>query len=69
MSKINGKIGPYTCLDRNGWPVVTIKGRPVLNLLRLLIHTRKIKRWAPPVFPPDPAVTSQRKQWEATDGE
>ena len=29
-------------LDRFGWPVEKIKGRPVLNFFRLLIHTRKI---------------------------
>ena len=29
-------------LDRLGWPVERIKGRPILNFLRLLIHTRKI---------------------------
>jgi len=31
-------------LDRLGWPVERIKGRWFLNILRLLIHTRKIKR-------------------------
>jgi len=31
-------------LDKLGWPVERVKGRPVLNFLRLLIHTRKIKR-------------------------
>lgn len=31
-------------LDRLGWPVERIKGRYVLNFLRLLIHTKKIKR-------------------------
>ena len=31
-------------LDKLGWPVERIKGRRVLNFLRLLIHTRKIKR-------------------------
>jgi hypothetical protein len=30
------------CLDKLGWPVVCIKGRPVLNLFRKLIHTRRI---------------------------
>lgn len=36
-------------LDSLGWPVERIKGRPVLNALRLLIHTRKIVRtWKPP---------------------
>lgn len=31
-------------LDKLGWPVVTVKGRPIFNFLRLLIHTKKIKR-------------------------
>ena len=25
---------------RNGWPIERIKGRPVLNFIRLLIHAR-----------------------------
>jgi len=29
-------------LDRLGWPVEMVKGRPVFNFLRLLIHTRSI---------------------------
>lgn len=32
-------------LDKYSWPVETIKGRPVLNFIRRLIHTRKIVRW------------------------
>ena len=31
-------------LDKYGWPVVTIKNRPVVNFIRRLIHTRKIVR-------------------------
>ncbi len=31
-------------LDKLGWPIERIKDRPILNFLRLLIHTRKIKR-------------------------
>jgi len=31
-------------LDRYGWPVERVEGRPVLNFFRLLIHTCKIKR-------------------------
>jgi len=31
-------------LDKYGWPVERIKGRPVVNFIRLMIHTRKIKR-------------------------
>jgi len=30
-------------LDKLGWPVERIKGRPIFNFLRLLIHTRKVK--------------------------
>jgi hypothetical protein len=38
-------------LDKYGWPVETFKGRPVLNFLRRLIHTRKIvRRWQVPAF-------------------
>ena len=32
------------CLDKYGWPVTRFKGRPVTNLIRKLIHTRKIVR-------------------------
>ncbi len=32
------------CVDKDGWPVERIKGRPVQNLARLLLHTRWIKR-------------------------
>ena len=31
-------------LDSLGWPVERIKDRPITNIIRLLIHTRKIKR-------------------------
>ncbi len=31
-------------LDKLGWPVERFKGRWFLNFLRLVIHTRKIKR-------------------------
>ncbi len=31
-------------LDKLGWPVERFKGRWFLNFLRLIIHTRKIKR-------------------------
>ena len=31
-------------VDKLGWPVETIKGRPVLNFLRILIHTARIRR-------------------------
>ena len=46
-------------LDRLGWPVETVKGRPVLNFLRLLIHTRKVvRRWEPPPQRVDVTVTA-----------
>jgi hypothetical protein len=33
-------------LDKYGWPVERVQGRPVLNLIRLFLHTRKIvRRW------------------------
>ncbi len=31
-------------LDKLGWPVERVKGRWFFNFVRLLIHTRKIKR-------------------------
>ena len=31
-------------LDKHGWPVERVKGRWFQNFIRLLIHTRKIKR-------------------------
>lgn len=42
-----------TFLDKLGWPVELVEGRPVLNFFRLLIHTRKIvRRWEPPKCQP-----------------
>lgn len=36
-------------LDRYGWPVERINGRPVVNFIRLLIHTRRIvRKWTQP---------------------
>lgn len=44
-------------LDRLGWPVERIKGRPIATALRLLLHTRKIAwRWAPTKRMPNPNV-------------
>ena len=36
-------------LDKYGYPVERIKGRPIINLIRLSLHTRRIKRgqWRP----------------------
>jgi len=31
-------------LDKLGWPVERVKGRWFFNFIRLLIHTRKIKK-------------------------
>ena len=37
-------------LDELGWPVERLRGRPVLNFCRLLIHTRRVVRhWRPTV--------------------
>lgn len=42
-------------LDKYNYPVVRIKNRPILNLFRLVLHTRKIKRgrWVEAVSPVD----------------
>ncbi len=32
-------------LDKHGWPVETIRGRPALNFLRRVIHTRRVVKW------------------------
>jgi len=32
--------------DKLGWPVVRIKGRPIVTFLRLLIHTNIRRTWA-----------------------
>ncbi len=48
-------------LDRLGWPIETIKGRPVVNFIRLLVHTRRITRVRPKCLdpqPPDPSCTA-----------
>jgi len=29
--------------DKWGWPVTKIKGKPITNLIRKIIHTRKIR--------------------------
>ena len=34
----------FEFIDKCGFPVERIKGRPIVNVMRLLIHTRKIKR-------------------------
>lgn len=51
----------YRCLDRLGWPVERVYGRPVLNFFRLLIHTRRIARWSPP------PITSASGAWVKGD--
>ena len=40
---IGGIMNIVFC-DKHGWPVERVIGRPIQNFLRLLIHTRKIKR-------------------------
>lgn len=33
-------------LDKDGWPVETVRGHPIQNFIRLLLHTRRITtRW------------------------
>ena len=32
------------CVDKYGLHVVKIRGRPIINLLRVLLHTRRIRR-------------------------
>lgn len=31
-----------TPLDKYGWPVERIQGRPIINAIRLLLHTRAV---------------------------
>ena len=38
---------PLLICDKYGWPVEQIKGRPITNLIRLLLHGRKLRRWKP----------------------
>jgi hypothetical protein len=47
-------------LDKRGWPVETIEGRPVLNFFRRLIHTRRIVRWWSPPQRIDVAINCDR---------
>ena len=58
---------PFRALDKHGWPVETFRDRPILSALRLLIHTRRIARWSPPVVIMDPSVTTPSA--EGADGE
>lgn len=32
----------YIPLDKYGWPVERIRGRHIINIIRILIHTRSI---------------------------
>jgi len=34
----------FYLLDKYGYPVETIMGRPITNFIRLLLHTRKIAK-------------------------
>ncbi len=46
-------------LDKLGWPIELIKGRPITNFIRCLIHTRKIvRKWEPTPQKPDPHAQS-----------
>ncbi|MCK9494195.1 MAG: hypothetical protein M0R75_01690 [Dehalococcoidia bacterium] len=51
----------YRALDKYGWPVETIKGRPIQNAIRLLIHTRRVARWEQPVSSDLSRVTAIRE--------
>jgi hypothetical protein len=31
--------------DKDGWPVERIKGRPITNLLRIILHTSWLVTW------------------------
>lgn len=51
-----------TFLDKLGWPVETVCGRPALNFLRRCIHTRRIvRRWAPAKQEPDASNAEKRE--------
>lgn len=54
----------FRALDKYGWPVETIRGRPLLNALRLLIHTRRIARWKQPTIAMDPSVATPTTEGE-----
>ena len=49
-------------LDKRGWPIERVTGRWVLNFLRLIIHTRKVRRGKYPMPTPDPSVGCQQEQ-------
>ena len=38
---------PLLICDKYDWPVERIRGRPITNLIRLLLHGRKLRRWKP----------------------
>ena len=44
-------------LDKDGWPVERIIGRPINYLIRLLIHARSYREWSSPTFPPDDSIS------------
>jgi len=53
-------------LDKFGWPVVTIKGKPITNVIRRLIHIRKITTKRPacldPGLPDPNCLTPNRRE-------
>jgi hypothetical protein len=60
---IDNKEKNMQYLDKLGWPVVTFKGRPILNFMRRLLWTRKIKRGKfKQKFILDPSCTTQVKE-------
>lgn len=50
LHRFRWSTGAIYPLGRYGWPVETFKGRPILNAIRLLLHTRRIARWEPPAW-------------------
>ena len=51
------------CLDKYGYPVTGFEGKPIINFIRKLIHTRKIvRKWTPPEQKPNPNVACYDSQ-------
>lgn len=32
-------------IAKSGWPVEMLRGRPIINLIRIILHTKKIQRY------------------------
>ena len=39
------QISKWILCDKHGWPVEKIIGRPITNLIRCLLHGRRIRLW------------------------